>query len=582
MDAFLPAMLGLAGVALVLLATSKYGVGLSPDSVEYISSARGLLSTGSLIGSNGSPYDRWPPLFPSLLALVGLTGVDPLLGARFLNAVVFGSMVFVSGWFLRANLRSRALALFGTCWITLSAPLLAVSVMAWTEPLFALLVVVFVACLVGFLSRGGPLSFLLLSGVAALLPLQRYIGVVAIPTAVVLMLLSMNAFSWRRRLMCIAAFVALSGTPIAAWLVRNYALTSTFAGGRPPAPHGVIANAGTAIGALGSWLMPVTVPSSTPLAAAALAVWVPLAVLIRRLHRADMRRADSAGRPDFRGLAVKAALLFVSTYVFVLVVAASVTLVDPISDRLLAPAFVLLVFLALVAADAKIQAGVGRGLVVGLLAFWLVLPAHSAALTLGAYVHDGAGGYNTVAWRQSPLMAWLQATRSARDERGGSSAHGAAVTAGAPRIYTNAPDAVYILAGIASRPSPYRVRGIARFRKALSRRGPNYIVWFRGIHRRHLRDVEEFVIALNLHEVRRFADGSVYLVAKGGSRAGVAASSRRGPLSRASGQPRNRRTIARSLSSFPNVICIRPPLLRSDLILTRVSSVFEMAASASR
>ena len=38
-----PVAFGLAGVALVLFITSRYGIGLAPDSANYVSAARSFL-----------------------------------------------------------------------------------------------------------------------------------------------------------------------------------------------------------------------------------------------------------------------------------------------------------------------------------------------------------------------------------------------------------------------------------------------------------------------------------------------------------------------------------------------------------
>ena len=83
-------LFSVAGVMLSLLSTSRYGVGLSSDSTEYISAARGLLAGQGYVCHDGSPYTGWPPLFPTLLAGIGLTGIDPTTAARFLNAFAFG------------------------------------------------------------------------------------------------------------------------------------------------------------------------------------------------------------------------------------------------------------------------------------------------------------------------------------------------------------------------------------------------------------------------------------------------------------------------------------------------------------
>jgi len=140
-------MLGLMGALLVLLSTSRYGVGMSEDSVAYTSCARNLMSgdgyTCHYSCQDSTAFVLWPPLFPTLLAALGKAGIAPLVGARFLNAIVFGLIVFASGQLFRMHMRSTALAILATTSVLLSVSLLNVSVFAWTEPLFTLLTILF-------------------------------------------------------------------------------------------------------------------------------------------------------------------------------------------------------------------------------------------------------------------------------------------------------------------------------------------------------------------------------------------------------------------------------------------------------
>ncbi len=55
---------GIAGVLLCLVCTSRYGVGVSPDSANYLSAARSLLSGTGFRYCDGGIYTHWPPLFP--------------------------------------------------------------------------------------------------------------------------------------------------------------------------------------------------------------------------------------------------------------------------------------------------------------------------------------------------------------------------------------------------------------------------------------------------------------------------------------------------------------------------------------
>jgi len=94
-------ILSLTAAATVILSTSRYGVGLWPDSVNYVSAARSFAAGKGLIGYDGAPFVRFAPLYPVLLGSISrATGLDPLSYAHVLNAVLLAAIVFLSGLLL--------------------------------------------------------------------------------------------------------------------------------------------------------------------------------------------------------------------------------------------------------------------------------------------------------------------------------------------------------------------------------------------------------------------------------------------------------------------------------------------------
>lgn len=125
------------GITIVLVATDSYGAGLSPDSVGYISIARQIAAGNGYVDRHGEDVAVWPPLYPTVLGVIKLLfSVDPLESTRFLNALVFGLNVALTLWIVAQNFPLKFV--FAAFWLVLSLPLLHVSVMAWTEPLFIL------------------------------------------------------------------------------------------------------------------------------------------------------------------------------------------------------------------------------------------------------------------------------------------------------------------------------------------------------------------------------------------------------------------------------------------------------------
>ena len=136
------AALSLAGFVSLLLMT-RWGIGTSPDSVQYIRTARQLLGEHgenlSTTTGDASLVQR-APLYPLLLAAVGLSGLDPFEGARWLNALVFALNIFLVGTLVRRSSSNAPwLAVVASVLALASMPFLTVHAAALSEPLFLLL-----------------------------------------------------------------------------------------------------------------------------------------------------------------------------------------------------------------------------------------------------------------------------------------------------------------------------------------------------------------------------------------------------------------------------------------------------------
>jgi hypothetical protein len=93
-----------------------------------------------------SSITHYPPLYSSLLAVIAFLGPDPLDGAMWLNVVIFGIYIFLSGVLLFSALRSLRLAMI-VSFLTLTAfPIVQVHTMAWSESSFILFELSSICC----------------------------------------------------------------------------------------------------------------------------------------------------------------------------------------------------------------------------------------------------------------------------------------------------------------------------------------------------------------------------------------------------------------------------------------------------
>ena len=237
-----------AGVAiLVLLRQTNYGGGFSRDSFSYTALARDLVDGSSMSNT------RFPPGFPSLLALVSVFGPAPREVAPLVNAIAFGLTVAVACIWFRLRLKSRILVVWGTCAIAFSTVISSPAAMALSETPFCLFMVLSLFSLDRYLSADNrrarpkkgetppdermlwPFSsratvFLVLAAIfAAMASLTRWIGVTLILAGTLLLLIRLHTPLVVRIRHCIV-YAIVSATPVGAWLAGIFLNQDSFFG----------------------------------------------------------------------------------------------------------------------------------------------------------------------------------------------------------------------------------------------------------------------------------------------------------------------------------------------------------------
>jgi len=487
------AAIACAGTALVLIGTSRYGVGLSPDSASYLAAARSLASGEGYRTFASGPYLRWPPLFPTILAGLELVGIEPPTGARLLNALAFGLIILCAGHLLRRTVQTRLLAVLGTASVASSA-LLQVSMMAWSEPLFVLLVLLSLVELSTFLETNQSRALIRAALLAALCLLQRYAGAMVILSGCLMLVLYGPRGSFRKRIAHSAFFGCLSAAPAALWMVHHHIVTGAAARAGVGAQAALSHNAVLVLRTLGKWFLadgarlPMGIVVLGVAAAAAMALW----------RRSDQATASVAPRTIRAGTMGAFALAFVAQQV----VLSTILPLDRIGDRLLIPVHVplmLLVFMELDGvldwlrqADGKRRAA--RAAIVALLGVGVLCSVGASLAKVPKAVRRGAGGYATAPWQESPAMHWLR-----QNPLKG-------------QVYSNSADAIYLLTGLQAVYSPSRQEDLARIRECLAAGNAAYLLWFKGARRGWQWDLPRLASVLDLQEIQRFDAATLYII----------------------------------------------------------------------
>lgn len=439
---FLIAVLG----TLLILRTTPEGLGLSDDSIAYIAGARSMLAghgyREAWLASNG-PVTHFPPGFSSVLAFFGLFGMDPLRGARFVNAILFGlnaGLLGVLAWRMTPSLTAGLVlaALFVG-----SGEMLQVHAAAMSEPLFIFL------CLLSFwmfdlyfefppssVGRGIAGEWWWLAACASfsgMAYLTRYAGLALAATFIFAICILRT--SWRKRLTTIGIFLAGFLPWVLGWTLRNWLVADNVTN-RTFVWHPItLENLQIGRYEFSQFFIPVEAWRreifKQPYIIEALIVIVLGAVLIWTLFKTwtyiskpNQLSASNRGGKLSREVISFAVALFISAYLAS--ITASMTMFDAATKfqiRILAPVYVGL-FILLINAGVWLR-GKNRAVVIVLTFIFLGFAVYKQSVTITQWQKSGLG-YASFKWYDSEAMAYL---RSLPDDI---------------KIYTNEPGAVYL------------------------------------------------------------------------------------------------------------------------------------------
>lgn len=500
------AMLGLIGIGIILLATNRYGAGLSPDSVGYVATARSIANGTGIVTFDGSPLVKQPPLYPAILATIDYVfGLDPLSSANIVNAVLFGIIVYLGGLLIYKHLSSfPAFALVGMLAIVFSRPLFGIAVWAWSEPLFICFVLLSLIFAHSYLAKNDVTSLMLFSSSVALSSLIRYIGATLILWGALIILVFYRD-SLKNRIAHLSLFTLISALPLGLWLIRNYAISSTLFGPRASSAFTLSQNLIFLFNSLLYWYIPGRIKehrSILMIVSAGAGLFIGLSL-----------------RDGWQGVKVRLRqispiVLFAIIYIAFLVISSTTIAYDKIDDRLLSSIYVPLTLLLLILAQALVDPYrkrfskkiVNSFLVIGI-AIWLAFQIRSTILNAVNLIPIGQG-YSGQAWMDNKTVQYLLQHRTLESEC---------------TFYTNDSNVAYILADIKTKMSPIRriynsiktVNDISSLRGVWPEESNACLIWFDEIDQgKYMFTIDELQAIANIELIVRLEDGAIYSITR--------------------------------------------------------------------
>lgn len=428
-------LIALTGMFLIIRSTPE-GLGLSDDSIAYIAGARSMVAGDGYreawLASN-QPVTHFPPAFSSVLAFFGLFGIDPLRGARWVNAFLFGAnatLLGILGWRMTPSLTAGLVlaALFVT-----SSEMFQVHAVTMSEPLFIFLSLLSFWMFDLYFEREHHWWWLAACGVlAGMAYLTRYAGLALVATFLVALFILHK--SWRDRLKSAAIFLAGVLPWALGWSLRNR-LVAESATNRAFAWHPLTSeNIGPGLRVFSEFFIPIEPwrreivrQSGIVETLIALSLGVVLAWVIVTAWKYLSRPQQAEGGKEVREVISFTTGLYIFAYLASII--ASMLMFDAATKfklRILAPVLVSM-FVLLVAFGIWLR-NRRRPLVVVLTILVLSISVYKQTITVDNWGKSGLG-YASFQWYDSKAMDYLKELPES------------------VMIYTNEPGAVYLYTG---------------------------------------------------------------------------------------------------------------------------------------
>ncbi|WP_295671244.1 hypothetical protein [uncultured Mucilaginibacter sp.] len=487
LDSFIAACIGFFAIYLY---TAYSGVGISPDSIMYASTATNIQSHFSLLTFNKTPLTFFPVFYPFFLgAIQFITGADPIKAGAMIDATLFAVVIFTTGWIMSkfvAHSRIYKWLILGA--IILSPGLLEIYTYLWSETLFILEIMLFIIAYWRYLQTHTLKSLLWVAIITAIACITRYVGITIIGVGGLMLLVDDHLPWWKKKVGHALFYGFISISLLVANLIVNSTATGLSTGTREPSITPFKDNLyyiGTVIvdwGALSNKAYPFAI------LIASIVLLALIAVLLWKAFKGKINSYENI------------VIAFTIVYGLFILIWASFQRFERINSRLLSPMFIPLLIactywvpdvLNLVKSKAKyILAGIAIILMVAF-EYSTYQADYQRYDDEGDY---GVPGYSDDDWNKSEFVVYLKQ-------------HKNIYKPGAP-IFSDANEAVYLFTGTSSELIPHKF-----FQKDVQKFYAHkqfYLIWFDNLYNTELVNLPDIMKNKKLVKIGAAKEGEIY------------------------------------------------------------------------
>jgi hypothetical protein len=484
------------------LSISKYGLGISTDSVHYLFAGLNLSRGNGLVSFDGSYVLLWPPLYSMLLAMIHLvTRLDIFVSANVLQFAVYVIASYcLSILFLKIFPGNFLLAFLGNIFSDIGIVLVTAFAVVGSDYVHLSLVMIFIGLSSLYMENQSPRILLAMSFVGMLAMLDRYLGIAAIGTGVVIVFFYTSGHLLVRALR--SFLLGFSALPAAIWLY----ITSMRSGlGR--APISFAENFTWFSRSILDWTFPEPI-SKTSLAFYVAFLWIFIGAMIVVLFIFARRYQvfSSYSAP---------VLLYGLFYTLTLFGSTALTYFNKLAGRFLLPDYIPFIVLLLLSVDVLLRFAHDKGMAfhrfaqilgyssLALISFGLLrntLPVIAQSYAEGA---PGENYFNNRTWNNNSILQYWKEDPPHDDYL----------------LLSNYPDGVafHTLHNVYSSPREYSgpyskvIIPLDQYKQQLYSSGKDvYLIWIEPNSYDFLYSVEQLSSIANVHVIFESKDGGIY------------------------------------------------------------------------
>ena len=483
----------LIGFIIIYLYTKHSGIGVSPDSVVYLSTAKNLYEKGIPLDYSNQYMVIFPLFYPAFLRfMMSILSMDAISFAPILNACLFAALIFICGWMIeRFNLRFRWYKPILLSCIVVSPCLIEIYSMIWSETIFLILLLFFIISLSRYLQQTSWKNLIIITIIVSLACVTRYIGVAMIACAGIIILFS-YANTNRKKWAHLLVFAFGSTSLLAINLIYNHLHSGTLTGTRLKGSTSLFKNMEYFGMVLCNWLpLPENSHTLALLITLCLLILFSILILKRFIQKDHFHSYENIS------------MVFFVIYASFMILTATISSYEVFTSRLLSAGFIPLFFgggsLITQAIGSNISLQKRRWITVITLLLFTSFQLKQVKSDFENYdgIKDaGIPGYTEDSWaKDSEIVHFLKANKP--------------IFKPGYTLYSNLDDAMYYFSGLPSIHLPHHVLE-AEKQKFISDK-KCYLIWFDDDSNANLLNLEESLKLKPMRLLQKFSNGAIYM-----------------------------------------------------------------------